>query len=117
MSWPVPGTLMIEPTESESKSELDKFCSAMISIKKEINDVIKGKSDSKDNMLKNSPHTVASITKDNWNHPYSREEAVFPQKWLKEYKYWPPVGRIENAVGDRNLICTCPDISDYEEDN
>ena len=117
MSWPVPGTLMIEPTESESKSELDKFCSAMISIKKEINDVIKGKSDSKDNMLKNSPHTVASITKDNWNHPYSREGAVFPQKWLKEYKYWPPVGRIENAVGDRNLICTCPDISDYEEDN
>ena len=71
----------------------------------------------KDNMLKNSPHTVASITKDNWNHPYSREGAVFPKKWLKEYKYWPPVGRIENAVGDRNLICTCPDISDYEEDN
>jgi glycine dehydrogenase len=115
MSWPVPGTLMIEPTESESKNELDKFCSAMISIKKEINDVINGKSDSKDNMLKNSPHTVASISKDNWSHPYTREEAVFPAQWLKEYKYWPPVGRIENAAGDRNLVCTCPDISDYEQ--
>ena len=115
MSWPVPGTLMIEPTESESKNELDKFCSAMISIKKEINDVINGKSDSKDNMLKNSPHTVASISKDNWSHPYTREEAVFPAQRLKEYKYWPPVGRIENAAGDRNLVCTCPDISDYEQ--
>jgi len=115
MSWPVPGTLMIEPTESESKNELDKFCSAMISIKKEINDVISGKSDSKNNMLKNSPHTVQSITKENWDHPYSREAAVFPAQWLKEFKYWPPVGRIENAAGDRNLVCTCPDISEYEQ--
>ena len=114
MSWPVPGTLMIEPTESESKNELDKFCSAMISIKKEIDDVISGKSDSKNNMLKNSPHTALSITNENWDHPYSREEAVFPEKWLKEFKYWPPVGRVENAAGDRNLVCTCPDISDYE---
>ena len=114
MSWPVPGTLMIEPTESESKNELDKFCSAMISIKKEIDDVISGKSDSKNNMLKNSPHTALSITNENWDHPYSREEAVFPEKRLKEFKYWPPVGRVENAAGDRNLVCTCPDISDYE---
>ena len=114
MSWPVPGTLMIEPTESESKNELDKFCSAMISIKKEIDDVISGKSDSKNNMLKNSPHTALNITNENWDHPYSREEAVFPEKWLKEFKYWPPVGRVENAAGDRNLVCTCPDISDYE---
>ena len=117
MSWPVPGTLMIEPTESESKNELDKFCSAMISIKKEINDVMKEKSDSKDNMLKNAPHTVASIASDNWDHPYTREEAAFPQEWLKEYKYWPPVGRVENAVGDRNLICTCPDIKDYKDND
>jgi len=115
MSWPVPGTLMIEPTESESKNELDKFCSAMISIKEEINDVISGKSDSKNNMLKNSPHTAQSITKENWNHPYSREAAVFPAQWLKEFKYWPPVGRVENAAGDRNLVCTCPDISEYEQ--
>ena len=117
MSWPVPGTLMIEPTESESKNELDRFCSAMISIKKEINDVIEGKSDAKNNMLKNSPHTMETITKETWDHPYTREDAVFPASWLREYKYWPTVGRIENAVGDRNLICTCPDISDYEEDN
>ena len=115
MSWPVPGTLMIEPTESESKNELDKFCSAMISIKKEINDVISGKSDSKNNMLKNSPHTVQSITQESWDHPYSREDAVFPEHWLKEFKYWPPVGRVENAAGDRNLVCTCPDISEYEQ--
>ena len=117
MSWPVPGTLMIEPTESESKNELDRFCSAMISIKKEINDVIEGKSDAKNNMLKNSPHTMETITKETWDHPYTREDAVFPASWLREYKYWPTVGRIENAIGDRNLICTCPDISDYEEDN
>ena len=117
MSWPVPGTLMIEPTESESKNELDRFCSAMISIKKEINDVIEGKSDAKNNMLKNSPHTMETITKESWDHPYTREDAVFPAPWLREYKYWPTVGRIENAIGDRNLICTCPDISDYEEDN
>ena len=117
MSWPVPGTLMIEPTESESKNELDRFCSAMISIKKEINDVIEGKSDAKNNMLKNSPHTMETITKETWDHPYTREDAVFPALWLREYKYWPTVGRIENAIGDRNLICTCPDISDYEEDN
>ncbi|MAR75697.1 MAG: glycine dehydrogenase (aminomethyl-transferring) [Candidatus Marinimicrobia bacterium] len=117
MSWPVPGTLMIEPTESESKNELDRFCSAMISIKKEINDVIEGKSNAKNNMLKNSPHTMETITKETWDHPYTREDAVFPAPWLREYKYWPTVGRIENAIGDRNLICTCPDISDYEEDN
>ena len=117
MSWPVPGTIMIEPTESESKNELDRFCSAMISIKKEINDVIEGKSDAKNNMLKNSPHTMETITKETWDHPYTREDAVFPAPWLREYKYWPTVGRIENAIGDRNLICTCPDISDYEEDN
>ena len=117
MSWPVPGTLMIEPTESESKNELDRFCSAMISIKKEINDVIEGKSDAKNNMLKNSPHTMETITKETWDHPYTRKDAVFPAPWIREYKYWPTVGRIENAIGDRNLICTCPDISDYEEDN
>jgi Glycine cleavage system protein P (pyridoxal-binding), C-terminal domain len=117
MSGPVPGTLRIEPTESESKNELDRFCSAMISIKKEIKDVIEGKSDAKNNMLKNSPHTMETITKETGDHPYTREEAVFPALWLREYKYGPTVGRIEKAMGDRNLICTGPDISEYEEEN
>ena len=86
----------------------------MISIKKEIDDVKNGKADSEDNLLKNAPHTAESIAKGNWDHSYSREEAVFPANWLKEHKYWPSVGRIENAAGDRNLVCTCPDISEYE---
>ena len=115
MSWPVPGTLMIEPTESESKKELDRFCDAMISIKKEIDDVVNGKFDSEDNPLKNAPHTALSIMNDNWNHKYSREAAAYPAAWLKDYKYWPSVGRVDNAFGDRNLICTCPPIDDYNK--
>ncbi len=115
MSWPVPGTMMIEPTESESKIELDRFCQAMISIKKEINMVIDGKLDPIDNPLKNAPHTAVHATSDNWEHPYSREISCFPMPWQSENKYWPPVGRIDNAYGDRNLICTCPDISEYED--
>ena len=115
MSWPVPGTLMIEPTESESKKELDRFCDAMVSIKKEIDDVVNGKFDSEDNPLKNAPHTALSIMKDNWNHKYSREAAAYPAAWLKDYKYWPSVGRVDNAFGDRNLICTCPPIDDYNK--
>jgi glycine dehydrogenase len=114
MSFPVPGTLMVEPTESESKSELDRFCDAMISIKNEINDVQIGKSDPTDNPLKNAPHTAACVTSDNWSHPYSREQAVYPASWLKEHKYWPPTGRVDNAYGDRNLVCTCPPIDKYE---
>ena len=114
MSWPVPGTLMIEPTESESKTELDRFCTAMISIKDEITAVATGAADSDNNVLKNAPHIARIIAADTWDHPYSRIEAVYPAEWLKDFKYWPPVGRIDNASGDRNLVCTCPDIKDYE---
>ena len=115
MSWPVPGTLMIEPTESESMRELDKFCDAMLSIKKEIDDVVSGKFDSTDNPLKNAPHTALSITSETWNHKYSREVAAYPADWLKDYKYWPTVGRVDNAYGDRNLICTCAPIESYSK--
>ena len=114
MSFPVPGTLMIEPTESESKSELDRFCDAMISIKKEINDVQTEKSDPIDNALKNAPHTAAYVTSNDWSHSYSREQAAYPAPWLKDYKYWPPIGRVDNAYGDRNLVCTCPPIDEYK---
>jgi glycine dehydrogenase len=105
---------MVEPTESESKSELDRFCDAMISIKKEINDVQTGKSDPIDNALKNAPHTAAYVTSNDWSHPYSRELAAYPAPWLKEHKYWPPIGRVDNAYGDRNLVCTCPPIDEYK---
>jgi glycine dehydrogenase len=110
MSFPVPGTLMIEPTESESKAELDRFCDAMISIREEIRAIEKGKADRKDNVLKNSPHTIAALSADQWNHPYTREEAGFPTAapWLRDHKFWPFVGRIDNPYGDRNLMCTCP---------
>jgi glycine dehydrogenase len=114
MSWPVPGTLMIEPTESESKKEIDRFCTAMIAIKDEITAVATGGADPDNNVLKNAPHTARNITADSWDHPYSRIEAAYPADWLNDYKYWPPVGRIDNASGDRNLVCTCPDTKDYE---
>jgi glycine dehydrogenase len=113
VSFPVAGTLMIEPTESESQEELDRFCDAMIAIRKEIQAVMEGKADARDNVLKNAPHTAAAIANDRWNHPYSREEAAFPLPYLKTDKFWPPVGRIDNAYGDRNLICTCPDTAEY----
>jgi len=115
MSFPVPGTLMVEPTESESKKELDRFCDAMISIKKEIQDIIDGKSDINDNPLINAPHTAIHVTSDDWNHSYSREKAAYPAPWLKDHKYWPTVGRLDNAFGDRNLICACPPIEEYEQ--
>ena len=115
MSFPVPGTLMVEPTESESKKELDRFCDAMISIKKEIQDIIDGKSDINDNPLINAPHTAIQVTSDDWNHSYSREKAAYPAPWLKDHKYWPTVGRLDNAFGDRNLICACPPIEEYEK--
>jgi len=114
VAFPVPNTLMIEPTESESKHELDKFADAMITIKQEIEDIIAGKYDKKNNPLKNAPHTAEMIASDNWNHPYSREKAAFPRPWIKQNKIWPAVARIDNAYGDRNLICTCPPISEYE---
>ena len=113
MSWPIPGTLMIEPTESESKNELDRFCEAMIGIKKEINEIIEGKIPQDNNVLVNAPHTVSDICED-WDRPYSKEKAVFPKEWIKENKFWPYVSRIDNAYGDRNFFCICPDIEDYK---
>ena len=113
MSWPVPGTLMIEPTESEALVELDRFCDAMISIKREIEDVVSGKFDSKDNPLINAPHTALAVMSDSWEHKYSRQIAAYPAPWLKEHKYWPSVRRVDNAYGDRNLVCTCPPIDAY----
>ncbi len=117
MSWPVPGTMMIEPTESESLLELDRFCQAMISIKKEINDIGNGKYDPNDNPLKNAPHTAEYAVSNKWNHRYSRHLSCFPAKWQSKYKYWPSVGRIDNAYGDRNLVCSCPPIDDYKNNN
>jgi len=113
MSWPVPGTMMIEPTESESKDELDRFCDAMISIKNEIDEVEKGNIDRNNNPLKNAPHTAEYSLSEKWDHPYSRKDACFPGAWQKQYKYWPSVNRIDNAYGDRNLICSCPPIEKY----
>ena len=114
VSFPVPGTLMIEPTESEPKEELDRFCDAMIAIRAEIEDVIKGKADAKDNVLKNAPHTSSAVASDDWSHPYPREQAAFPLPFVRERKFWPSVGRIDNPYGDRNLICSCPPLESYE---
>ena len=115
MSFPVPGTLMIEPTESESKEEIDRFCTAMISIYSEIQKIKTGEYDSVDNPLKNSPHTVEELTADKWEHKYSRQEAAYPHSYLQNNKYWSPVARIDNVYGDRNLFCACPPIESYEE--
>lgn len=115
MSWPVPGTLMIEPTESESRKEIDRFCDAMIAIHGEILAIESGKSDSEDNPLKHAPHTADVLLSETWNRGYSREVAAFPAEWLKESKYWPPVSRIDNVYGDRNLICTCPSVDEMTE--
>ena len=108
MSWPVTGTLMIEPTESESKAELDRFCDALIKIRAEIKDIETGKADRADNPLKHAPHPAAVVMADKWEHKYSREQAAYPAKWLRDYKFWPHVGRIDNPYGDRNLVCSCP---------
>jgi glycine dehydrogenase len=113
MSFPVAGTLMIEPTESESKAELDRFCDAMIAIREEIRAIEDGRADRDDNPLKNAPHTAAAVTAAEWSHPYSREQAAFPAAWLRDHKYWPPVARVDNAWGDRNLMCTCPPMDAY----
>ncbi len=115
VSFPVPGTLMVEPTESESLFELDRFCDAMISIRKEIEGIEKGIVGKDDNLLKNSPHTAEDVIKSEWTHNYSREDAAFPNKQTKQNKFWPSVGRVNNAYGDRNLVCICLPISDYEE--
>jgi glycine dehydrogenase len=113
VSFPVAGTLMVEPTESEPREELDRFCDAMIHIRAEIDTVSSGKADPKDNVLKNAPHTAAMCTDDGWSHPYSRREAAYPLPWVEAHKVWPAVGRIDNPYGDRNLMCVCPPIEQY----
>jgi glycine dehydrogenase len=115
LSWPVAGTLMVEPTESESKYELDRFCDAMISIHAEMSAVECGSADAKNNVLKNAPHTADQIASDNWNRPYSRQQAAFPAKSLHEYKFWPHVSRVDNVYGDRNPVCSCAGMENYSE--
>ncbi len=114
MSFPVPGTLMIEPTESESKQELDRFCDAMIQIREEIRQIETGIADKMNNVLKNSPHTAILVHSDTWNYPYTREQAAYPLSYLKKYKFWPSVGRIDNVYGDRNLFCSCIPVSESQ---
>ncbi len=116
MSWPVAGTIMIEPTESENLDEIDKFCNAFIKIKKEINLVDEGKLDKEDNPLRNAPHTYLELAANEWRHKYTREEAAFPNEYLKHNKYWAPVGRVDNVYGDRNLVCSCPSMDEYKDE-
>ncbi|MEN7548169.1 aminomethyl-transferring glycine dehydrogenase [Rapidithrix thailandica] len=116
VSFPVPGTLMIEPTESESKEELDRFCDTLISIRKEIQEVIDGKADAQNNVLKNAPHTATMATTGEWDYPYSIEQAVYPLAFVKERKFWPSVRRVDNAYGDRNLVCSCLPVEEYIEE-
>ena len=117
MSWPVVGTLMVEPTESESKAELDRFCEAMIAIRSEIQEVELGVVDAEQSVLKQAPHTAAMVTADTWEHPYGREQAAYPVEWVRENKFWPTVRRVNDAYGDRNLFCTCPPSSAYAADS
>ncbi len=115
VSFPVPGTLMVEPTESEALAELEKFCDAMIAIRKEIEEIEKGTAGKEDNVLKNAPHTAEVVVADDWKHSYSREKAAYPAPYVRNNKFWPGCGRVNNAYGDRNLVCTCPPVSEYEE--
>jgi glycine dehydrogenase len=115
VSWPVAGTVMVEPTESESKQELDRFCDAMIAIRGEIAEIEKGNVDPQNNVLKNAPHTAESLMVDEWNRPYTRAQAAYPTAWTREYKFWPAVGRIDNAFGDRNFVCSCLPMEAYTE--
>ncbi|PYJ45944.1 MAG: glycine dehydrogenase (aminomethyl-transferring) [Verrucomicrobia bacterium] len=117
VSWPVAGTMMIEPTESEPKHELDRFCDAMISIHAEIEAIANGKQDRQNNLLKNAPHTARQIASDKWDCPYSREQAAFPVPWTREHKFWPAVARIDNVYGDRNLFCSCPPVEEFEKNS
>ena len=116
MSWPVPGTMMIEPTESESLKELDKFCDTLIKIKLEIDNIKSGKFDKDDNPIKNAPHTDLELASNDWKHKYSREEAAYPSKFLRSNKFWPPVARVDNVYGDKNLFCSCPSMDEFKED-
>jgi glycine dehydrogenase len=115
VSFPVPGTMMVEPTESEPREELDRFCDALVAIRAEIRAVVEGTADPVDNVLKNAPHTAAEATADGWSHPYTREQAVYPLPFVRADKFWPAVGRIDDAHGDRNLICACPPVEAYRE--
>ena len=113
VSWPVQGAMMIEPTESESRAELARFCDALISIREEIAEIETGSADGEDNVLKNAPHTAEMVTQSDWCHPYSREKAAFPKPWVRDAKFWPPVARINEVYGDRNLMCACPPLDEY----
>ena len=113
VSFPVAGTLMVEPTESESKAELDRFCEVMVAIHAEIQEVVEGKADPHDNLLRNAPHTAEMVTAEAWAYPYSRQRAAWPASWLRDHKFWPAVGRLNNAQGDRNLICACLPVEAY----
>ncbi len=115
ISWPVAGTMMIEPTESESKAELDRYCDALLTIRREIATIEQGRLPRDDNPLKNAPHTIEAVTTQNWDHPYSRAQAAFPLPWLRDRKFWPSVARIDSAYGDRHLVCTCPSVDSYQE--
>jgi glycine dehydrogenase len=115
ISWPVTGTMMVEPTESEPKHELDRFCDAMISIHAEIEAIARGKIDRENNLLKNAPHTAWQIASEKWDRPYSREQAAFPASWTREHKFWPAAARIDNVYGDRNLFCSCPPVEEFED--
>ena len=116
LSFPVAGTLMIEPTESESKEELDRFCDTMLSIRQEIRAIENGTMSQEDNVLVNAPHTAAEVVNDAWSHAYGREEAAYPLSWVHERKFWPSVGRVNSTYGDRNLICACLPMEAYEEE-
>jgi glycine dehydrogenase len=113
MSFPVPGTLMVEPTESEGLAELDRFIDAMIAIRAEISQIETGAKDAEDNVLRNAPHTANMLLASDWHHDYAREEAAYPVASLRDGKYWPPVARVDNAYGDRHLVCSCPPMEDY----
>jgi glycine dehydrogenase len=115
MSFPVPGTLMVEPTESEPKEELDRFCDAMVAIRGEIQEVLDGSADRQNNVLKNAPHTAGLIAGDAWPYPYSREKAAYPLPSLRADKFWPASARVNNAYGDRNLVCACPPVEEYSD--
>ena len=116
VSFPVAGTLMVEPTESESKLELDRFCDALISIRGEIKEIEQGIADKTNNVLKNAPHTIPMVCSDKWNFPYTREKAAYPLPWIRKNKFWASVARIDNAYGDRNLVCSCLPVSEYAEE-
>jgi glycine dehydrogenase len=113
VSFPVPGTLMVEPTESEPKEELDRFCDALIAIRQELREIAEGKVAAKDSVLKHAPHTAGAVCADEWPHPYSRTQAAFPLPFVRANKFWPSVGRIDNPYGDRNLFCVCPPVEEY----